>query len=116
MFGFIKELFVKTSDNEKQATDEIRTEKSKIIFSRKTKRFVYIFGVLYLIMTWSAILMVMQKGVEGEGLNIIKSIFLSGCDVAAMICLKNGTKKAEIIALILIIFFLVVLYASTLFL
>lgn len=121
MFDFFRdmglELMGKNSDEEARKRKE-KKEQERIIFSKGVKRLIYIFGILYIVMGgFSLAASIQYAKVTGYAtygvLQTVKFIFLSGVDIAAMVCLMNGKKKTEIAGAILVIIFVVCMYLAT---
>lgn len=88
-----------------------KKENSKgYVFSNGTKKIIYLMGIIYLIIGG---LSVWSVRFSGQIQSIVKFAFLSVIDVAVLICLSVKSKKAEIISLILIVFFIVIMYSTT---
>lgn len=86
-------------------------KKERFIFSTSMKVIAYILGILYLAVAVLGIVSLNESG-GLKAYHIVRSLLLSGCDVAALVCLAIQRKKAEIAALILIIIFVVAQYAT----
>lgn len=117
MFDFFKEIYleakgvdVKALNDEKKREREEK-KKNKLIFSTSTKIIIYVFGILYLFVAGVSIVLLKESG-SLDLYNVIRFIFISLCDIAALICLAVGKKKTEIAALILIVLFMITQYFS----
>ena len=117
MFDFFRDIALEMSGIDSKSAQEQREEKreekrkNRFIFSKSAKGIVFIFGVFYLIVVWLNVSVMKQSG-SFEIASLIRFAVLSICDIAAMVCLVIGKKKAEIIALVLIFLFLVGQYFS----
>ena len=78
------------------------------------KVLVYIFGALYLVAGATTISLAKTSGAL-NALMILRFIALTLLDVSSVVCLTTGKKKAEIVALILIVMFVLILYFTTVF-
>lgn len=118
MFDFFRDIALEISGIDSQTIKQNRANKKelekrkKYIFSNSTKGIIYFLGVLYLIMGGLSIWAIKGSG-RHIGLAVLKYVFLSIVDVSALICLALRKNKAEIIALILIVTFVVVMYSTT---
>lgn len=123
MFDFLRDIVLEAQGIDSIAAAKERSErrevkkalekKERFIFSKAVKVLVYIFGILYLIITGFGLLAMKEAGVLSI-YHLFRSIFLVGCDITAIVCLAIGKKKAEIVALILILVFLITLYFTML--
>lgn len=115
MFDFFKEAYLESKglDVEKIKAEKISgremKKKDKFIFSGNTKIIVYIFGIIYLLITGLNIFLV-KESVEINAYGFVHYVFLPICDIAALISLAIKNKRAEIVALILILAFIIVQY------
>ena len=118
MFDFFKDVYLEArgidSDVAKAERDARLEEKkkSRFIFSKGGKLIVFAFGIFYLIVSALNISVLKSTGALTAG-KILQIIFLSGCDIACLVCLLVGKKKTEIAALILVIVFVVAFYLLT---
>lgn len=126
MFDWFRDMAMeatgKNSDKEelKRRAKREREKKEKIIFSKSTKRTVYVLGVLYLIMgsmsLYVSVRIANSVGYSGTGVGtwkFVKYAVLSAIDIAAMICLLTKERKAEIAAVVLVIIFMTFMYLSS---
>lgn len=124
MFDFFRdmtlELMGKDSDEEEKKRKEKKEQerRERIIFSKGVKRLIYVFGILYIFMGGFSLVASIQYAKVTDSaaygaLQTVKFIFLSGVDIAAMICLTKGKKKTEIAGAILVIVFVVCMYLAT---
>lgn len=117
MFDFLKDIILEVNGIDSEAVKEeekIAQEKKKkdrFIFSKKMKIFIFIFGIIYLLLAGFNIATI--KAVGGLNLYIgMRFIVLILMDVSCMVCLVIGKKQTEIAALILIIIFILTQYFS----
>lgn len=121
MFDFFRDIALEMSGIDSKSAQEQREEKkeekrkNRFIFSRSVKVIVFVFGVLYLVVAGINV-SIMKQSDSMEIASLIRFAVLTICDIAAMVCLVVGNKKAEIIALILILLFLVGQYFSVILL
>ena len=126
MFDWFRDMAMevtgKNSDKEelKRRAKREREKKEKIIFFKRTKRTVYVLGVLYLIMgsmsLYVSVRIANSAGYSGTGVGtwkFVKYAVLSAIDIAAMICLLTKERKAEIAAVVLVIIFMTFMYLSS---
>lgn len=120
MFDFFRDIILEASGIDPVAAAEVRSERKKAkkmeryIFSRGAKIIVFVFGVLYLVITWFSMKVMKDSGTL-SALYLIRYIFLIACDIASLVCLAIGKKKAEVAALVLIVVFVVTQYFTVLF-
>lgn len=123
MFDFFRDIVLEAQGIDSSAAAKERSEKRKVkkflkkkeryIFSKGVKVLVYVFGIMYLIIAGLGLLAMKEAGILNV-YHLIRSVFLVSCDIAALACLATGKKKAEVIALILVVVFLITLYFSML--
>lgn len=123
MFDFFRDMALEAMGKDSVEEERKRKEKRELerkkycIFSRNTRIVIFAFGILYLVMGGTSLFASRQSMVGvtvGIGVfKYIKYAFLSAIDVAAMVCLLTGKKKAEIAALVLVIIFVVFMYVSS---
>lgn len=123
MFDWFRDMAMeitgRNSDDEKlkRKSKHEQERKNKIIFSKSTRRMVYILGFLYLIMGGVSLYMTIQiESNAGTSMGIwkyIKYLVLSIIDIAAMICILKKKKKTEIAAFVLVIIFIIFMYISS---
>lgn len=120
MFDFFRDMALELcgvdSENAEKQRKEKREAKRKdrFIFSQSVKVLVYVFGILYLIVGGFTISVAKTNGAL-NALMILRFVALTLLDVSSIVCLATGKKKAEIVALILIIFFVLIQYFTTVF-
>lgn len=110
MFDFFQDIIWKASDKVRKE----KKSKDRFIFSGSAKGIVFFLGILYL-MT-GGFQMSVLKGQKNILFPVLKIIFLSTLDIAALVCLLLHKKKAEAVALVLVIIFFAVMYMTTLIL
>lgn len=121
MFDFFRDVILEASGIDSDAAAEERNakrearKKDRFIFSVGAKVMAFILGIIYLIIAWFGIAAGAKSG-SLDAFKIIRFVFLSGCDIACLVCLAVGKKKTEIAALILMILFVVGQYFTTLLL
>lgn len=117
MFDFFQDIILEASGIDSDKVRKEREEKKckdRFIFSGSAKRIVFFLGILYLVV--GGFQMSVLKGQENILFPVLKFIFLSALDIAALVCLLLRKKKAEVVALVLAIIFFVVMYTTTLIL
>lgn len=120
MFDFFRDVVLEARGIDSVAAERERKERTKqrkkdrFIFSRSAKGIVLFFGILYLLI--GGFQMSILKGQENILFPVLKFIFLSVLDIAALICLALHKKKTEVVALVLVIIFIVVMYTTTMIL
>ena len=120
MFDFFRDIALELSGVDSKDAERQRKEKQeekrkdRFIFSHGVKVLVYIFGVLYLITGATAITVAKTNGAL-NALMILRFIALTLLDVSSVVCLATGKKKAEIVALILIVMFVLIQYFTAVF-
>ena len=90
--------------------EEKKAKNKRFIFSKRMKIVVYVLGALYLLT--SIPIMMMAGGVENVLLYTAVNGTLVAVDIAVCVCLVVGKRKGEIAALIGVIVFFLLLYAS----
>lgn len=126
MFDWFRDMALevtgKNSDKEelKRRPKREQEKKEKSIFSKSTKRTVYVLGILYLIMGGMSLYVSVQiansTGYSDAGVGAwkyIKYAVLSSIDIAAMVCLLTKKRKMEIAAVVLVVAFIVFMYLSS---
>ena len=119
IFGFLKDVYLELNGVDTRFVEEERKKKleekkkNKFIFSSSTKVAVYVFGIIYLILTAGNIIS-LKKSDALSFAHLLRYFFLVVCDISAMGCLIVKSKKTEIAALILIVIFVLVQYFTTL--
>lgn len=123
MFDFFRDIVLEAQGidssaaakerSERQKEEKMLRKKQRIIFSKGAKILIFIFGILYLIVAGFGIV-AMKQSMALNVYQLIRSITLISCDIAALICLIVNKKKAEVAALILIIVFLIAQYFTML--
>jgi hypothetical protein len=117
MLDFFQDIVleVRGIDSEKERKEKKGKKcKDRFIFSESAKRIVFFFGILYFFV--GGFQMSVLKGQKNIVFPVMKIIFLSALDIAALVCLLLRKKKAEVAALIFVIIFFVVMYTTTLIL
>lgn len=119
MFDFFKDVYyeIKGIDSsivrEEQKKKQLEAKKDRFIFSKSAKVLVFIFGILYLVMSMINIAVMIESG-EPSAIHIVRVVLLSLCDIACLICLAINEKKTEIAALILMFVFVIAQYFTLL--
>mgnify|MGYP000283348105 FL=1 len=117
MLDFFKDVVLEAKgiDSEKAHKENIKKKelsKTKYyILSNKVKIIMFAFGIIYLLIEVMNIVIFWEK--NGAIFIRNKGIILSIIDIAILVLLTQKNKKAEISAIFLGIFFMIVMYAST---
>ena len=120
MFDFFRDMALEARGLDSEAAEKERKEKreqkrkDRFVFSGSAKGIVFFFGILYFVV--GGFQMSVIKGQENILFPVLKFLFLSAVDIAALVCLLLRKKKAEIAALVLVIIFFVVMYTTTMIL
>lgn len=120
MFDFFRDIALEISGIDSQEIEQKRRDKkelkkkNKYIFSNSTKGIIYFFGILYFFTGSTSI--ALSSGSSQMWFAVIKFVFLSVIDVAALVCLSMKKKKMEKIALVLIAIFVIVMYSTSMML
>ena len=117
MLDFFKDVILEAKgiDSEKAHKENIKKKelsKTKYyILSSKVKIIMFAFGIIYLLIEIMNTVIFWEK--NGAVFIRTKGIILSIIDIAILILLTQKSKKAEISAIILGIFFVILIYTST---
>lgn len=117
MLDFLKDVILEAKgiDGEKAHKENIKKKelsKTKYyILSSKVKIIMFAFGIIYLLIEIMNTVIFWEK--NGAVFIRTKGIILSIIDIAILILLTQKSKKAEISAIILGIFFVILMYTST---
>lgn len=117
MLDFFRDIALEIGGIDSKSAKEQREEKrenkkkNRFIFSKSAKVFCFFFGIVYLFIAGLNIVQMKQTG-SADLLEILRLVVLTALDIGTMVCLAIGKKKAEIVALILVVLFLVVQYYS----
>ena len=120
MFDFFRDMAIDLAGGNSEEVARKRKEKreeekaNRIFLSRSTKRIIYAFGILYIVM--GGISLFASSSLTGnlQIVPFLKFAILSLIDVAAMVCLTMKTKKTEIAAIVLAVAFVAAMYVTTL--
>lgn len=117
MFDFFREMSMELRGidvEEVEAKRKAKLEekrKNRIIFPNSIKVLVYVFGVLYFLLTVMNVSLLLKCNALSAW-KVIHYVFLCSCDIGAMAFISLKTKKSEIIAGVLIAIFLVTMYTT----
>ena len=115
MFDFFKDIMLEMKGVDTEALHEEmiqeKEEKKKkyFILSKGIKGIIYAFGILYLILSLSSLILLKQSG-RVEIYYMILTLISSSIVIACLICISVKNKKAEIAGLILIGIFFIIQY------
>lgn len=115
MFDFFRDMAKELKGNNRVVPpDKTVKPKEKTMFPKWAKTITYVFGFLYLLMAIPQIILIASGG--GEVGKMMFSIVVYALqiiiDLIVLISLILGKKKGEIVAIVGIILFVVIMYAS----
>lgn len=120
MFEFFRDVAIDLMGGDGEEKARKRREKreqekaNRIYLSKSTKRIVYIFGILYLLMGGISLFASASLTGKMQIVPTVKFAILSLLDISAMVCLTMRAKKTEIAAIILAVVFVAAMYVTTL--
>lgn len=120
MFDFFRDMAIDLAGGNSEEVARKRKEKreeekaNRIFLSRSTKRIIYAFGILYIVMGGISLFASASLTGNLQIVPFLKFAILSLIDVAAMVCLTMKTKKTEIAAIVLAVAFVAAMYVTTL--
>ena len=120
MFDFFRDMAIDLAGGNSEEVARKRKEKreeekaNRIFLSRSTKRIIYAFGILYIVMGGISLFASVSLTGNLQIVPFLKFAILSLIDVAAMVCLTMKTKKTEIAAIVLAVAFVAAMYVTTL--
>lgn len=120
MFDFFRDMAIDLAGGNSEEVARKRKERreeekaNRIFLSRSTKRIIYAFGILYIVMGGISLFASASLTGNLQIVPFLKFAILSLIDVAAMVCLTMKTKKTEIAAIILAVAFVAAMYVTTL--
>lgn len=120
MFDFFRDMAIDLAGGNSEEVARKRKEKreeekaNRIFLSRSTKRIIYAFGILYIVMGGISLFASTSLTGNLQIVPFLKFAILSLIDVAAMVCLTMKTKKTEIAAIVLAVAFVAAMYVTTL--
>lgn len=120
MFDFFRDMAIDLAGGNSEEVARKRKERreeekaNRIFLSRSTKRIIYAFGILYIVMGGISLFASASLTGNLQIVPFLKFAILSLIDVAAMVCLTMKTKKMEIAAIILAVAFVAAMYVTTL--
>ena len=120
MFDFFRDMAIDLAGGNSEEVARKRKERreeekaNRIFLSRSTKRIIYAFGILYIVMGGISLFASASLTGNLQIVPFLKFAILSLIDIAAMVCLTMKTKKTEIAAIILAVAFVAAMYVTTL--
>lgn len=120
MFDFFRDIAIDLAGGNSEEVARKRKEKreeekaNRIFLSRSTKRIIYAFGILYIVMGGISLFASASLTGNLQIVPFLKFAILSLIDVAAMVCLTMKTKKTEIASIVLAVAFVAAMYVTTL--